>query len=323
MNAQQTNMFPEGEDLPLFSGTPIKGSNEPFKPREAQSQARFSICPTCHDIGRIEANGKMMFCLCEAGQREKARTTLEELPESRRVIQLHELYAGPEDDASRVLRESMKMDPANVRLMNLGASPLTTVELLSVLFGTPKDLTIAARLLVQVQNLCKVQSYAAKELTGLVPGITVDRACRLLAALELAERVRVPRETQPMIKSPADAAHILNDMSSLEQEQMRVILLDTKNKVIHTVTVYQGSVNTTVIRVSELMRAAVRMNATSMVIAHNHPSGDPTPSPEDIAVTREIVNAAKLLDIDCLDHIVIGDAGRFVSLKERGLGFAS
>ncbi len=102
---------------------------------------------------------------------------------------------------------------------------------------------------------------------------------------------------------------------------MRVVLLDTKNSVIDTQTVYMGSVNTTVIRVGELMRAAVRANATAVIVAHNHPSGDCTPSPEDVAVTTEIVKAGKLLDIDVLDHLVIGAGTKFVSLKERGLGF--
>jgi DNA repair protein RadC len=101
-----------------------------------------------------------------------------------------------------------------------------------------------------------------------------------------------------------------------------VILLNTKNSVLGITTVYQGSVHTTVVRVSELFREAVRHNCTAIIVAHNHPSGDPTPSPEDIAVTREIVQAGKLLDIDTLDNLVIGDANRWVSLKERGVGFS-
>jgi DNA repair protein RadC len=160
-----------------------------------------------------------------------------------------------------------------------------------------------------------------KELATLGHGITRSRAQRLLAALELGERLRERTETPMRIQKPADVADLLHDMAFLEQEQMRVVLLDTKNNVIDTATIYAGSVNTTVIRIAELMRAAVRTNATAMLVAHNHPSGDPTPSPEDVAVTREIVHAGKLLDIDCLDHIVIGEAGKFVSLKERGLGF--
>jgi DNA repair protein RadC len=226
-------------------------------------------------------------------------------------------------EPERTLRESLLSEPPTIRLMHHGATALTTHDLVSLVLGTAREPTIAARLIGELKNLAQARALSVKELNGLVPGITVERACRLLAALELSERVQLPREIPAVVKAPADAAAMLRDMAWLEQEQMRVILLDTKNKVIHTTTVYQGSVHTTVIRVSELMKAAVRANATSMLIAHNHPSGDPTPSPEDVAVTTEIVKAAKLLDIDLLDHIVIGEAGKFVSLKERGLGFGT
>jgi len=110
-------------------------------------------------------------------------------------------------------------------------------------------------------------------------------------------------------------------MSFLEQETMRTILLDTKNRVVAMPTIYRGSLHTTVIRVSELFKEAVRQNCAALIVAHNHPSGDPTPSPEDVAVTGEIVKAGKILDIDVLDHLVIGAGTKFVSLKERGLGF--
>jgi DNA repair protein RadC len=224
-------------------------------------------------------------------------------------------------ESDRALRESFLSEPPAERLIQHGATALTTHDLVSLVLGTSKDPTIAARLLVELKCISKARALSVHELTHVVPGITVDRACRLLAALELSERVRAPRENQTVIKTPADAAEVVRDMASLEQEQMRVILLDTKNKVIQIATVYQGSVNTTLIRVGELMKVAVRLNATSIVICHNHPSGDPTPSDADIAVTVEVNKAAKLLDIECLDHIVIGEAGRFVSLKERRLGF--
>jgi DNA repair protein RadC len=112
----------------------------------------------------------------------------------------------------------------------------------------------------------------------------------------------------------------MSEMMFLEQEELRVVILDTRNRVLSTPTIYRGSLNTSVIRVGELFRAAIRSNAAAVIIAHNHPSGDPAPSPEDINVTRQLVKAGKLLDIDVLDHIVIGRQ-KFVSLKERGLGF--
>ena len=112
----------------------------------------------------------------------------------------------------------------------------------------------------------------------------------------------------------------MTEKGLLEQEQLRVILLDTKNRLLATPTIDEGSLNTSLIRVGELFREAIRTNCASLIVLHNHPSGDPTPSPEDVAVTRQIVDAGKLLDVDVLDHLVIGRQ-RFVSLKERGLGF--
>lgn len=132
---------------------------------------------------------------------------------------------------------------------------------------------------------------------------------------------RVPITDALQIHSPRDAYELLRtEMENLDQEQLRTIHLSTKQHVISSRLVYQGSVHTTVVRIAELFRYAIMDNATGIILCHNHPSGDPTPSPEDAAITREIVKAGDLLDIDVLDHIVIGK-GKFVSLKERGLGF--
>lgn len=98
------------------------------------------------------------------------------------------------------------------------------------------------------------------------------------------------------------------------------MLLDVRNRVLDIVEVYHGSLNTSQVRVGELFKAAIRRNAAAIIVVHNHPSGDPTPSPDDIAITRAIVQAGKLLDVDVLDHLVIG-GGRYISLKERGIGF--
>lgn len=123
------------------------------------------------------------------------------------------------------------------------------------------------------------------------------------------------------ISSPHDAYEFLRaEMEGLEQEQLRTLNLNTKNRILSAPMIYQGSVHTTVIRIAEVFRPAIIDNATGLIIAHNHPSGDPTPSPEDAAITREIVKVGQMLDIDVIDHIVIGK-GKFVSLKERGLGF--
>src|SRR5204863_9963348 len=106
----------------------------------------------------------------------------------------------------------------------------------------------------------------------------------------------------------------------LDQEHLRAVLLDTKNRVQGISTIYVGSLNTSHIRVGEVFKDALKKNSAALIVVHNHPSGDPTPSPEDVLVTREIVAAGVLLDVDVLDHLVIGQ-GRFVSMRERGLGF--
>ncbi len=111
------------------------------------------------------------------------------------------------------------------------------------------------------------------------------------------------------------------EMGLLPQEHLRTVLLDTKNRVIRVVNVYAGSLNTAVVRVGEVFREAIRANSASIIVVHNHPSGDPTPSPEDVRMTEMLVDAGKLLDIEVLDHVVIGH-NRYVSLKERRLGFA-
>ena len=126
---------------------------------------------------------------------------------------------------------------------------------------------------------------------------------------------------RPVIHSPADAFNILVPfLGMLAHEEMWIINLDTRNRVMSLTKLYQGSVNMSQVRIGEVFRQAICENSPSIVVAHNHPSGDPSPSPDDISVTRAIVQAGKLLDIDVLDHIVVAN-GRFVSLKERGLGF--
>ena len=153
-------------------------------------------------------------------------------------------------------------------------------------------------------------------------GIGQAKAAQIKAALEPGNRVKwFELNENKTIHSPQDAANLVKfEMSALEQEELRVMLLDTRNRVMDTVTIYRGSLNSSQVRVGELFKAAIRRNAASIIVIHNHPSGDPTPSPDDVAVTRAIVQAGKLLDIDVLDHMVIGQ-GRWVSLKERGLGF--
>ena len=180
---------------------------------------------------------------------------------------------------------------------------------------------MAERLLAQFGGLPGLAQASLDELCA-AHGMGEAKATQVKAALELGRRLlaTAPHE-RPQVRSPADVASLLMvEMGLLEQEHLRVVLLDTKNHVVRVATIYTGSLNTAVLRVGEVFREAIRANCASLIVVHNHPSGDPTPSPEDVRVTEQLVEAGKLLDIDVLDHVVIG-RNRYVSLKERGLGF--
>jgi DNA repair protein RadC len=211
------------------------------------------------------------------------------------------------------------------RLQYYGAAALSNAELIAILLrvGRPGENAVALghRLLTEFGGLPGLARATFSDLTQ-VRGVSTAKIAQVKAALELGRRLLLTApDSRPQITSPADAASLLMlEMGSLEQENVRTLLLDTKNRLLASPTVYIGNVNSSIIRVSEIFRAAVRENATALIMAHNHPSGDPTPSPEDVQVTRAIVEAGQLLGIEVLDHLVIGHQ-RFVSLKERGLGF--
>lgn len=211
------------------------------------------------------------------------------------------------------------------RLLHYGESALSNAELLAIILrvGTPDAnvILVAQDLLSKFGGWAGLARANTAELTA-IRGVGTAKVAQLKAALEIGRRLLVESpDERPQIRSPADAANlVMSEMGLLEQEHLRTMLLDTKNRVIDTTTVYQGSLNTSLIRVGELFREAIRANCASLIVLHNHPSGDPTPSPEDVAVTRQIVQAGTLLDVEVLDHLVIGRQ-RFVSLKERGLGF--
>ena len=223
------------------------------------------------------------------------------------------------------MKEMPSSERPRERLLHYGPSALSTGELLAIILrtGTPDEnvLRMAQRLLKTFDGLGGLVQASANQLAA-EKGLGPAKVAQLKAALELGRRLLVAApEERPQIRTPADAANLLmSEMGLLEQEHLRVILLDTKNRVLDTPTVYVGSLNTSLIRVGELFREAIRANCASLIVAHNHPSGDPTPSPEDVAVTRQIADAGKLLDVEVLDHLIIGHQ-RFVSLKERGLGF--
>lgn len=223
------------------------------------------------------------------------------------------------------IRDMAQDDRPRERLLQYGPTAVSTAELLAIILRTGIDgenvVRLAERLLATFQDLPGLARASATELTT-VKGIGPAKAVEIQAALEIGRRLMATSAREkPKVTCPADAANLLmSEMMFLEQEHLRLILLDTRNQVLATPTVYIGSLNTSIVRIGELFRAALKENAAAIIVAHNHPSGDPSPSPEDVRVTRQLVQAGKLLDIDVLDHVVIGYQ-RYVSLKERGLGF--
>lgn len=211
------------------------------------------------------------------------------------------------------------------RFMQVGASGMSQRELLAILLrhGPPGDgvMVMADRLLREFGGLAGLARASVQELQR-VRGVGQVKAIEIKAALELGRRMIYSTPDQrPQIRTPADAAQLLMpEMSLLEQEEVRTLQLDTRNRVMSTTMVYRGSLNAATMRIGELFKEAIRGNCASIIVAHNHPSGDATPSSEDVRATRSMVEAGKLLDVEVLDHLVIGH-NTYVSLKERGLGF--
>ncbi|MDO8750130.1 MAG: DNA repair protein RadC [Dehalococcoidia bacterium] len=227
-----------------------------------------------------------------------------------------------------LIRDLPASERPRERLRDHGAAYLSNSELIAILLrtGTPAEnvVDLASRLLSRFGGLEGLSRASFQELSS-VHGIGEAKTAQLKAALELGRRLLATTgEDRVTIRSPRDVANLLAaEMGLLDQEHFRVLLLNTKNQVMGVREVYKGNVSSAVIRASEVFQEAVRSNCPAIILVHNHPSGDPTPSPEDAQTTRQLVEAGKILDIEVLDHVVIGRAasGGFVSLKERGVGF--
>lgn len=211
------------------------------------------------------------------------------------------------------------------RMLQAGPHALSTAELLAIILrvgGQGENvIRMAERLLTQFQGISGLAQANFDELC-MVHGIGEAKATQIKAALELGKRLLVAApEERLQVRTATDVANLMMlEMGLLQQEQLRTVLMDTKNFVLRVHTVYTGSLDKISIRVSEVFREAIRANAASIILVHNHPSGDPVPSPEDVTITEMIVEAGTLLNINVLDHLVIGRQ-RFVSMKERCLGF--
>ena len=233
--------------------------------------------------------------------------------------------ARPEADRRQPLM--IKELPADERprekMKERGAQALGNSELLAILLrtGTAAEsaLRLAENLLDRAGGLAGL-GHATLEEVEQVRGIGEAKAVTLLAALELGRRVdSLAPLDRTAVRTPDDVAALLLPRFRYEsRESFVAVLLSTKNHVLKTPVISVGSLNASIVHPRELFREAINASAAAVIVAHNHPSGDPTPGPEDVSLTRKLVEAGKILDIPVLDHVVLGD-GKYVSFKEKGI----
>ena len=210
------------------------------------------------------------------------------------------------------------------RLLKYGADDLTNAELLAVLLrsGTRGEniISLSTRLLSDVGGLDGLLHINLEEIKKL-KGIKDVKACQIIAMMELFKRFRTLRSQSNDFKvsCPKDVSELLiNEMNNLNQEVLKLILVNTKNTVIGVKDIFKGSLNTSIVHPREIFREAVQRGSANIIICHNHPSGDSTPSKEDINITLRIKQCGDLMGIKLLDHIIIGN-NNYISLKEKGI----
>ena len=212
------------------------------------------------------------------------------------------------------------------RLAVFGAQSLKDEELLAILLRTgiqgENAVEVGRRLLISFGGINGIHQTSFDEFCG-AKGIGPAKASQIKAAIELGRRLHQRTlDDRPTISSPDDAANLVQyEMMGFTQEHLWVLILNTKNQVVNIDKLYKGTLNSSTVRIAELFKNPILKNAAGIILIHNHPSGDPAPSHEDIRLTRTVIEAGKLLDIEVLDHLVIGFSGRYVSMKQRKLGF--
>ena len=227
--------------------------------------------------------------------------------------------------ARRSTRELPVEERPRERLVARGAAGLSSAELIGLLWSSgARGSSVAAMAedaLVRCDGLSGLATASPRELER-VPGVGPARAAQLTAAFELGRRAVTDWPAgRWTIRGPRDlATRLTAELGHLQREELRVVLLDTRNGVLAMPTIYRGNVSTALVRIGELFRDAVRLHASRLILVHNHPSGDPTPSPDDLHMTAEAVAAGRLLDISVLDHLVVGH-GAWASLRDRGVAF--
>ena len=231
-----------------------------------------------------------------------------------------------ENDSRLTIKELIESDRPRERMATFGAESLQTAELLAILLRVGMKgetaVDIGGRLLVRFGGLQGIQRATLAELSK-ERGLGLAKASQIKAAIELGRRLaqEVPAE-KPLLSNPEAIYSLVGyEMAGYEVENLWVLLADMKNRLINIQKIYTGTLNASTVRVSELFRPAIEQNAASIVIVHNHPSGDPTPSTEDINLTRAVVQAGTLLDIPLLDHVIVGGHQRYISMRQKKLGF--
>lgn len=212
------------------------------------------------------------------------------------------------------------------RRVSEGRATCSTVELLAAVIGGSKPIETAVKLLSRYGTLRNIQASSAAEIAD-IEGIGPRTAAAILAAIEIGARINGEEHEgrgKYTIHGPLDIVMRVKDrMALLDQEELWVLVLNIRNNVLDEDRLYKGTVSSTSIRIGEVFATAIRRKATAIVVVHNHPSGDTSPSSDDVAITRNLVSAGKLLDIEVLDHIICGKGEPgWVSLRERGLGFS-
>ncbi len=238
--------------------------------------------------------------------------------------------AGIDYSAGLRIRDVPQEERPRERMRDQGPHALSNSELLAILLRVGRRnesaVMMAVRLLRDLDGLKGLQQATFDELSRQ-PGMAVAKTAQIKAALELGRRLQAEAPgARPTISCPEDVYNIVgSEMAFLEHEELRVLALDTRNHVVHVESLYRGTVNSSQVRPAEVFREAVRRNQPNIIVVHNHPSGDPTPSPDDVETTRRLVDAGKALEIQVLDHIIVAHNQNvpFVSLRNAGRGFDS
>jgi DNA repair protein RadC len=227
------------------------------------------------------------------------------------------------EDYSVVIRDLPEEERPRERLVKYGPASLATSELLAIILrvGTRREsaIRLAERMLKEFKSLRGVATAPVEQLSK-IPGIGVAKATQIQAAFELGKRLAASTdESRPTIRSPQDVAGlVMESLRYQDQEHFQVLFLDGRNQVLHTQTISVGILNANLVHPREVFRPAISRGCAAIIVVHNHPSGDPTPSKEDAVITKRLVSTGETVGIAVLDHIIIG-GGTFVSMKEKGL----